>query len=382
MSSHKNTHKELPDLQTSSGDPVFAVILAGGSGTRFWPRSRQSLPKQLCAISNPDKTMIVETLERIEDFIPKERRLIVTHKDQKVRTLELISELCPRVLAEPCAKNTAAALLLAALDIKSRCSPEEKPFMISLHADHVIRDRDAFIESLQKGLAIAEKSYLTLIGLTPSSPETGYGYIKKGRALSESNSFQVESFQEKPSLDKAKQYMEQGDYLWNSGLFVWQVETLLEEFRKHAPKLLEQLETLFSSLATRKLSVDQLDVSELAQTYELLDSIAIDNAILEKSSNVAVIEADFGWLDLGSWSALEQVLELDSLGNLRQGETFLFDTQRSTVVSDGPFVAVLGVKDLVVVADKGCILVCHKDKAQDVKKVVEHLKKIQRPDLI
>jgi mannose-1-phosphate guanylyltransferase len=367
-------------------DNVYAVILAGGSGTRFWPKSRHTSPKQLCAIGDADQSMLELTLSRLEGFIPPERRIIVTHKDQATQTKKIVGMRCARVIAEPEAKNTAAALALAALEIKA-ISKDSSPLMVSLHADSVIADVNEFLRSIETALDVCKKGFLTLMGIIPAYPETGYGYIEIGQSLgsfvhakkeSEPNAWKVKSFREKPELELAKEFVASGKFHWNSGLFVWSIDVILDAFQEHLPQTINILQ---QALDEQQSTFSDMGPEALSPYYKRLDKIAIDNAILEKSSNVAVVGGDFGWQDVGSWAALDQCFKTDEKGNLSYGDVLSIDTVSTTVDTDGAFVATIGLKDMVVVSAKGAVLVCPKDRAQDVKKIVEYLKSNNRNDL-
>lgn len=365
-------------------DHVYGVILAGGSGTRFWPKSRKLTPKQLQVIGGGNKTMIEQTLQRLNQYIPAGRRIIVTHIDQVSPTRKIVNQdLCAHLIAEPMAKNTANALALAAFEIKALYQGEKPPIMISLHADHVIGNVEVFQKDLMRAISIAEHGYLTLLGIKPSRPDTGFGYIERGEPLSgkpgEAGGFKVATFREKPSLEVAKQYLSSGKFYWNSGYFVWRVDVILEEIQKHLPKTFQLLSDLTQD---GRVSLQSIPTDALQKTYAALDNIAIDNAVLEVSQNVAVVEGDFDWNDLGSWDALDQSFPTDASGNLTSGDVFMIDCKNTTVDSDKDFIACIGLEDVVVVSHQGAILVCRKDCAQDVKKVVEHLRSEKRTDLL
>lgn len=353
---------------------VYAVILAGGSGTRFWPKSRHLQPKQLCKIGDSEHTLLELTLKRLDGLVPPERRLIVTHQDQMAKTVTLAKGLCQHFLAEPSAKNTAPALALAALEVEKLAEGKvEKPIIISLHADALIKNTEAFRAALHTMAAAAQEKYLGLLGITPAYPETGYGYIEKEAQLNHLGAtYKVKSFREKPAKNLAIEYVNSGRFLWNSGIFAWRTDVILEELERFLPEALGPLRALAAKSKVK--SLQDLSKSQLAEAYNKLPSIAIDPAVLEKSQRVVVLEADIGWKDVGSWDALEDCFAPDSQGNLFFGEVTAIDCERITVDSDGPMVACLGVKDLVVVCSGGAILVCPKDRAQDVKKIVERLK--------
>lgn len=363
---------------------VFAVVLAGGSGTRFWPRSRQASPKQLCKITNPNETMLEQTLHRLDHFIAPDKRMIITHHSQEKKTRLLTQSLCQHLLAEPAAKNTAAALALAALEIKL-LTDDENTLMISLHSDHVIQDSKAFQKTLEHALTLADQGYLTLVGIPPRSPETGFGYIQRGERVKTQDSyeaFHVRSFKEKPKEAQAREYVQSKNYDWNSGIFVWKLKTICSEFEERLPQIWKPLFELYKKQKLQKKTFADLDASTLSEVYKALPEIAIDHGILEKSSNCVVIPGDFGWNDVGTWTALTEVLEADASGNITQGDTLLCETKNSIIASDGPFVASYGIENLIVVVENGCVLICPKDKAQGIKDIVAQLKERGRNDLV
>jgi mannose-1-phosphate guanylyltransferase len=323
--------------------------------------------------------MIEVTLSRLDGFIPAERRIIVTHRDQLDATKSLVGNRCGTFIAEPEAKNTGAALAAAALEIQSLATAKN-PTMISLHADHTIQDLNEFLRVLDDGSTIAEQGRLVLVAIKPTRPDTGFGYIERGAALHGTNSaWDVASFKEKPDFFTAEQYVKSGRYSWNSGIFIWMVPTLLSELREFMPETIGILESAAKAWGGR---LSQMPTPQLAPFYGKLSKTAIDNGLLERSRNVAFVEGDFGWQDVGTWAALDQCFPTDDHGNLLFGDVYTEDAQNCVVDSDGPFIAALGIKDLVVVSAKGAILVCPKDRAQDVKNIVEYLKESGRKGLV
>jgi len=356
---------------------VFAVILAGGSGTRFWPKSRQKWPKQLCSLGGSRETMIEITLRRLDGFIPPERRIIVTHKDQAESTKKIVGDSCPLIIAEPDARNTANALALAALQIE-KMSKHSHPLMVSLHADHVIEREDAFKDSICTAIEVAKSEELCLIGIVPKYPETGYGYIERGVARDEPGAFRVASFREKPDLKTAETFVASKKFYWNAGLFVFPVGLFLDELSARLPATVKALRELGDGAK----SFGSIGQQQFAQVYSSLPKISVDHAVLEVSKRVSVVEADIGWQDVGSWDALAAGFKTDQQGNFVQGDAMLLDSSGCTVDTDGPFTALLGLKDIVVVHAKGAILVCPKQRSQDVKLVVDRLKELGRSELI
>lgn len=371
----------MPPISPAASD-VYAVILAGGSGTRFWPKSRLANPKQLCNIGGGDKTMLEQTLARLDGFIPPERRLIVTHQAQLELTRSIVGSSCKTVLGEPEARNTANALALATLQINAMHGSGPPPIMVSLHADHVIRYEERFIQVLSDAIAVARQGFLTLVGIVPQYAETGYGYIERGLPLTGTGmphgAQAVASFREKPGKADAESYVASERFLWNAGYFVWRTDVILEELRERLPQSVAALEAVPHSSPD---GYAKTPIATLASAYAKLPKIAIDHAVMELSRRVAVIPADIGWQDVGSWDAISRSFPVDHFGNWQGGDTLLIDTHHTTVDSDGPFVATIGVHDLVVVAARGAVLVCAKDRAQDVKQVVEWLSARGRHEL-
>lgn len=364
-------------MSTGTNSNVYAVVLAGGSGTRFWPKSRQKSPKQLCALGGASKTMIEITLERMDGFVPPERRIIVTHVDQVEETRRIVGDRCKTFIAEPEARNTANALAAAALEIE-RLHGGSDAFMLSLHADHVVADLPAMLAAFSTAIRVAQAGQLTLIGIVPKYPETGYGYIERGAPLSEPKSFRVASFREKPQKAVAEEFVHSGKFYWNAGLFVFPIKTLLSELTERLPVNIKMLRDL---VANSKQGLAHADAKAFAAVYGKLPKISIDHAVLEVSTAVSVVEADIGWQDVGSWDALGQCFKTDAQGNYIDGPHVLVDTTDCTIESDGPLIATIGLKDLVVVHAKGAILVCPKERAQDVKFIVDKLKETGRSAL-
>jgi mannose-1-phosphate guanylyltransferase/mannose-6-phosphate isomerase len=362
-------------------DHVYAVILAGGSGTRFWPKSRLRRPKQLCRIGDDHLTMIERTLARLDGLIPISRRMIITHVDQLEATKKIAGSRCRHFIGEPEARNTAAALAVAALEIEKLAANSSGAIMVSLHADHLIDDEEQFRSDIGHAIAVASTGYLTLVGIPPTKPATGFGYIECGAKLDMSSglpAFKVASFREKPSLDVAKEYLSRGGFFWNSGYFIWRTSTIIAELEEHLPITIDSLRRfLYESAST----FADADSTKLAAVYAKLPKIAIDNAILEVSQRVAFIPARFGWNDIGSWDALDECFDHDVNGNIVNGDAMLVDCRNSIVESDGLFIGVIGVEDLVVVQSGNAILVTTKKRSQDVKSIVEALQKQGRKNL-
>ena len=352
---------------------MYAVIMAGGSGTRFWPLSREKMPKQLLKIGGED-TLIRETVGRVLPLVQIKDIFIVTNQSlAESINYQLSSKFGGswdnNFILEPEAKNTAPALGLAALHLE-RVDPES--VMVVLAADHFIRNIDDFLNLIRKAVEAASYGYLVTLGIKPSRPETGYGYIKSGEKCREAGIegvCKVEAFVEKPDLDTAKEYVKKGNYYWNSGIFIWKTRTLLAEIEKHRPSLHNGLCEIRKSIGTDK----EADV--IKEVFKKFDSISIDYAVMEKTDRAAVIPADIGWSDVGSWTALDDVSERDASGNVIIGNVIDIGSRDSIVYAEKRLVATIGLRDAVVVDTPDATLVCSKDKAQDVKKVVDELKK-------
>lgn len=363
---------------------LYVVILAGGSGTRFWPKSRHLRPKQLSAIGDATKTMLEKTLDRLDNFVPAERILVVTHKDQAAATKALVGDRIGGLIAEPEARNTANALAIAALEVEflAQSSNIAEPIMISLHADHVITDEEQFRQDLLTAATIANGGYLTLLGINPRYPETGYGYIERGESLGTGDDqagFAVKSFREKPEYELAKNYVASGNFYWNAGLFVWKNSILLDELDHRLSVTMKALRGVPRDSQQSWCDVDEIALQE---AYGQLPKISIDHAVLETSSRVAVLETDFGWQDVGSWDALSQCFPSNAQGNLLYGDTMMLDCANTTVDAEGHFVAGIGLENMVVVVSQGAVLVCPKNRAQEVKTIVENLKSEGRHQLV
>lgn len=360
---------------------IHAVVMAGGAGTRFWPLSRESSPKQMLKIVGED-TMIRQTIKRLRGFVPDENISIVTSEKLKFDLgihLEGLKKGKGRlkIITEPFGRNTAPAIGLAAVYLKKT---KTDTIMIVLPADHSIRSEDIFIETLKTAIKCAEGNRLVTLGIKPSRPETGYGYIKKSSRLKSQNPklqmYRVERFTEKPDAKTAQKYLKDSNYLWNSGIFVWKTSAILEEIKKYIPALYSGLLKIEKAIGTK----DERKIIE--EVYSELDAVSIDYAVLEKSKNVMVVPADIGWSDVGSWAALDEALPHDANGNIIKGNVIDVESRDSIVFSGGRLVATIGLKDMVVVDTADATLVCRKEKAQDVKKVVDELKKHGREEYL
>ncbi|MGB9976008.1 mannose-1-phosphate guanylyltransferase [Thermovenabulum sp.] len=358
----------------------YGVIMAGGGGTRFWPLSRKSKPKQFLNITGED-TMINDTIKRIMDLVPPEQIIIVTNKAQELTLKKVLMKEIPEenILVEPFGRNTAACIAYASMIIEKR----DKDSCIGVFpSDHYIKNVYEFQKVLDAAFCIAENTdKLITMGINPTFPSTGYGYIKFDKEspikINEiKTAYEVKEFVEKPDVQKAKQYIESGDYLWNSGMFVWKTRVILNNFERFLPRIYYKLKSIIDVLYSNK------GYEELEKVYKELPDISIDYGIMERALDVAVIPCDFGWSDVGSWDSLGSVIPPDENGNIIRGEHVEIETKNSIIFSNGRMVAAVGLEDMIVVETQDAILVCPKRKAQDVKKVVEQLKKIGREDLL
>lgn len=349
---------------------IYGVIMAGGSGTRFWPLSKERTPKQLLNLTG-DRTLIQKAIHRIEPVIKHRNVFIVTGnshvKEIKAQLGEIPSE---NIIVEPFGRNTAPCIGLAALHIKKR---DPDGVVAVLPADHLIKDEGRFRKLISIGSQIAhEKNLIITLGIKPSYPETGYGYIQAGKKLEgkiKTKVFTVNRFTEKPDIKRARRFVASGSYFWNSGVFIWKVNTILEMIRRFLPDLFDGLMEIEKVLETEK------EKRVVKNVYSRIKGISIDHAIMEKADNVAVIPCDTGWNDIGTWMALYDILEKDNFNNAVVGDYAAIDTEGCIIHSPKKLVATIGLKDLVIVAAKDSILICPKEKSQDVKKIVEILKK-------
>lgn len=354
----------------------YVVIMAGGSGERFWPLSRMQRPKQLLSLTSPKYTMLEEAIARIEPLVPIENILIITSELLRQPIIDAMPDLpAANVIAEPAKRNTASCLALACAVIDAR-TPDSANVMAVLTADHFIGDADAFRHDVNEALDYAERhDALVTMGIPPTRPETGYGYIQIDRqhahpASPEAPVSKVLLFKEKPDFATATSYVLSGDYLWNSGMFFWRVGTLADAMKQHLPAVGSAIEPMTKAIAMQA-------TDELSTIFGALPDISIDHGVMEHAGNVYVIPASFPWDDVGSWDALDRMRGCDSENNVTQGDVVALDTKNSIVVNahDGRHVVTaLGLDDLVIVVTNEATMICHKSRAQDVKKVVATLR--------
>ena len=347
---------------------MFAVIMAGGKGARFWPRSREKMPKHLLDISS-ERTMIRETVDRIRPLVPAERTLIVTGKSHAAEAIRQLPEIPPEnILIEPVGRNTAPCIGLAALHILRRV-PDA--VMLVLPSDHRIGDEAAFLRIIQAAAGAASQGdSLVTIGIRPTGPETGYGYIEQGDPFPAGGAdeiYRVRSIREKPPREQAERFLAQGGFSWNSGMFVWKASTIVEAIGQFLPDLEQGLLQIREALGTDR------EEAVVRAVYTGQRSVSIDYGVMEKAKDVLVIPGTFDWSDLGSWDALWEVSETDETGNAVRGEFIGVDAANSLIHSTGKLVALVGVKDLLVVETNDALLICRRGRSQDVRKIVETL---------
>jgi mannose-1-phosphate guanylyltransferase len=347
----------------------FVVIMAGGRGERFWPESRIARPKQLLPIVG-EKAMLAQTIDRLAGLVPADDVFVITNAEQRDAVLEVCPDLDPaKVIGEPIGRDTAAAVGLATVLVR-REDPNASFAM--LPADAVIHDAAGLRDTLESAFAAAEaEPVLTTIGITASFPATGYGYIQQGDVMGEfagRSVYQVQGFVEKPDLETAKGYLNAGHYFWNAGMFIWSVPSIVAELEKNTPTLWQALQAIDQGLATGQ-NINTL----LAEHYPQLEKISVDYAIIEKANNVVMVESGFDWDDVGEWPAVARHYPADANGNVVRGHAELSDASNNIVYcrDDNHLVALLGVKDLIVVKTDDATLVCHKDQAQAIKELVK-----------
>jgi mannose-1-phosphate guanylyltransferase len=345
---------------------LYAVIMAGGIGSRFWPRSKEKSPKQLLRIFG-ENTMIQDTVERLKGLVDDENIYIITNKIQKPEIVVQLNHIPPEnIIEEPFGRNTAACIGLASVIIKKK---DKDAVTLILPADHIIKDKNIFHTTLKNAAKFAyESKGLVTIGVPPTRPETGYGYIQIDDKSVSDNIFKVLTFAEKPNYGTAVRFIESGDFMWNSGMFIWKADVILNEIKNYLPELYEGLETISKDIGNPEYE------KTLFNVYGILRSISIDYGIMEKSKQVFLIKGQFSWSDVGSWEEVYQLTEKNGDGNALNGNIYSERTIDSYIYSPDKFTAVIGVENLIIINTEEALLVCRRDNCQDVKKIVDHLK--------
>jgi mannose-1-phosphate guanylyltransferase/mannose-6-phosphate isomerase len=350
-------------INTDSYIPIYGVILAGGWGTRFWPLSRSQYPKQALRLLGSE-SMLHSTVERLLPRIPPERLAVVTNADQAGlihQELQRQSWDAVRILVEPQGRNTAAAVGLAAVSLMEEAA---EGVMAVFPADHYIRDQAGLLKGLDQGAGWAQAGNLVTFGIPPTRPETGYGYIRQGSPLDDGGwAYRVARFIEKPPLAQAREFLSEGGYSWNSGIFMFRPDVMLAAFSQYLPELYREL--------------DQLRHPEnqpsLEEVYQRLPSISLDHGIMEKADNVVVVPVEMGWNDVGTWEALYELFPRDERGNVREGRVLDQGSQECIFFAQNRLVATIGLENTIVVDTPDATLVCHRDRAQEVKDLVTEL---------
>jgi mannose-1-phosphate guanylyltransferase/mannose-6-phosphate isomerase len=377
------TSSQSPSLATDvfRQEKIHSIILGGGSGTRLWPLSRKSKPKQFLALAGDEESLLQSSMARVSRISPRERRWVVTARGQEKLCEEQVGDSLHRILIEPCARNTAPAIALAAWELM-KSDPDA--FMLVLSSDHSIQNVRSFEQTIADAVHLAKQNLFVTVGIAPTHPATGFGYIEfglpldaQGQILSPNKlnetphsavGYSVRSFREKPNLAAAEQFIRTGKYLWNAGIFVWRVRTFWNAFSHVQPEMAKAIESI--------------DASNFEEVYSKLENTPIDIAFIEQTSHVACVPARFDWNDVGSWAAVQECFAQDSLGNSISGDVLLQETRNSVVQSTGPLVATVGIENLVVVATPDAVLVMPLDRSQDVKKVIAELESRKRANLL
>ena len=353
---------------------TFTVVMAGGGGSRFWPLSRQKYPKQLLNLSGRD-IMLNDTILRMEPLVSRTNAYIVTNGEQEKLTKKLLAARISKkhVLVEPARRNTAPCILYAALSLKKKYGDA---VMCVLPADHFIADEDAYRDVMREAISAAKKtSGLVTIGIRPTYPATGYGYIACGEKLTKTDAYCADGFKEKPDKETAEAYIASDNYLWNGGIFVWKISAILEAYSKYLPAMYTEMMKMYEDIGTK------YEKQRLESIYPLLESISIDYGIMEKADNVYVLPCDCGWNDVGSLDALALMLPRDANANSIRGNAIVQDSKHCIVSAEKRMVALVGCEDMMVIDTEDALLVCPKSKAQEVRKTVERLERENRSEV-
>ncbi len=349
---------------------MIPVILSGGSGTRLWPLSRNQHPKQFLPLAS-DKTMVQETILRLQGLPDLQAPLAVCNEDHRFMMAEQLREIGIHpnaIILEPAGRNTAPAIALAAL------ASQPDDVLLVLPADHVITQAEPFKQAVAKANELAQQGYMVTFGIVPTAPETGYGYIKTGTALDQ-DSFRIDQFVEKPELNTAQRYLEDGGYYWNSGIFAFKASRFLQELEKYRPDILAACKE-----AMQQAEHDQDFLRPDKEAFLACPADSVDYAVMEKTGQAAMIPLDAGWNDIGSWSALWDITDKDSQGNAISGDVLALDSQDSFLLSSNKLLVTVGVDNLIVIETDDAVMIADKSRVQDVKQAVDQLKSQQRPE--
>ena len=354
-----------------------ALIMAGGRGERFWPKSRKNTPKQFLSLTDPEKTMIQSTVERILPLVKTKDIMIATNRDYRNLVRAQIPDLPEEnILCEPVAKNTAPCIGWGAVAARKRYGDA---LMMVLPSDHLIQQPALFRGALKDALRTAEETdALVTLGISPSAPDTGYGYIRydteEGTGFEQA--FRAVQFVEKPDLETARKYLASGEYLWNSGMFIWKASAVLREIRGNLPDLYAQLEEIEQAIGTER------ETEILADVFGEIQPISIDYGVMEKAKHVYVLPSSFGWDDVGSWLAVGRINPGNDQGNVIRGDVVTVGSTRCIVEGGDKLIAMVGLEDTIIVDTRDALLVCAKENAGDIRKVLETLKAVNRTELL
>ena len=352
-----------------------ALIMAGGRGERFWPKSRKNLPKQFLSLTDDGKTMIQLTVERILPLVELEDIYIATNRDYKALVQEQLPGLPEEnILCEPVGKNTAPCIGLGAMHVAKKY---EDAIMMVLPSDHLIKYTQMFTNTLSDACDVAERGEnLVTLGITPDCPETGYGYIKFIPDQLLGRAFAVERFVEKPNLETAKEYLATEQYLWNSGMFIWKVSTILKNLQEHLPEMYDGLCRIGDAIGTEQ------EQEVLVKEFTDFQSVSIDYGIMEKAKNIYILSGSFGWDDVGSWLAVGRIKHSNEFGNVITGNVVTVDTQNTIIQGGSKLIATVGLENMIVVDTEDALLICEKDHAGDIKKILENLRLCNRSEYL
>lgn len=352
-----------------------ALIMAGGRGERFWPKSRKNMPKQFLSLTDDGKTMIQLTVERISPMVKLEDIYVATNKDYKALVLEQLPGLPEQnVLCEPVGRSTAPCIGLGAMHMAKKY---DDAVMFVFPSDHLIKFNKMFIRTLHDAYEVAEKGdNLVTIGIVPDYPETGYGYIKFDSHITEGQAYKVDRFVEKPSLEVAKEYLATEEYLWNSGMFIWKVSSILKNIQRYMPDTYKALKRIQETIGTEQES------NVLEKEFHGIQSQSIDYGIMEKAEDIYILLGAFGWDDVGSWLAVERIKKTNEFGNVVNGNIITVNSHNCIIQGEKKLIAAVGLEDMIVVDTEDATLICSKDHAGDIKKVLENLKICNREEYI